>query len=105
MKCPCNPVADLDPCHSVADRGDLAGTVRQRHDAELCRTAAAAFQDHQIAVIERTCAHPHQDLPQAGPGIVARSQHDPVNAAEAVDAVCFHLSISSLPKDRDRPGL
>src|ERR1700738_4035391 len=45
----------------------------------------------QIAVIERARAHSHQDLLRPGPGVLARSQHDPVNAAEAVDAIGFHL--------------
>src|SRR5260370_36945941 len=63
----------------------------KRHDAELCRTTTAAFKDHQIAVVERARAHPHQDLLRSGPRVLARSQDDPVNAAEAVDAVRFHL--------------
>jgi hypothetical protein len=60
-------------------------------NAELGRTAAATFEDHQIAVVERARAHSHQDLFRPGPGILARSQHDPVNAAEAVDAIARHL--------------
>jgi hypothetical protein len=40
MKRPCYSVADLDPCHAVADCSDLAGAVGKRHDAELGRTAA-----------------------------------------------------------------
>jgi len=90
MEAPGDPVADPDPCYSVADRSDLARAVRKRHDAELFRTTITAFEGHQIAVIERGRAHPHQDLPQPGPRVLARSQRDPPNAAEAVDAVGFH---------------
>ena len=72
-----NPVAHLDQCHSFANGSDLARAVGKRHDAELCWTATAAFEDHQIAVIERARAHSRQDLVRPGPGIFARSQHDP----------------------------
>jgi hypothetical protein len=41
---------------------------------ELGWTATAAFEDHQIAVIERARAHPHQNLPQSGPRVLARAQ-------------------------------
>jgi hypothetical protein len=63
MKATGNSVTDLDPRNPFAHRFDLAGAVGQRHHANLCRTATAAFQDHQIAVVERARAHPHQDLP------------------------------------------
>jgi len=86
-----NSVANLDPCDPLADGSDLARAVRKRHDAELCLTATAAFEDHQVAVIERACAHSHQDLLRPGPEILARSQDDAANAAEAVDAMGFHL--------------
>src|SRR5260370_39839310 len=86
-----DPVTELDPRHPVANGSALARAVGQRHHAELCRTATAAFEDHQIAVVKRAGAHSHQDLLRPGSGIFARSQHDPVNAAEAVDAVGFHL--------------
>jgi hypothetical protein len=62
MKAAGNPVANLDPRNSFADCCDLAGAVGQRHYADLCRTATAAFQDHQVPVVERARAHPHQDL-------------------------------------------
>jgi hypothetical protein len=105
MKRPSNPVADLDPRHAVADCSDLARAVRKRHDAEFGRTATAAFEDHQIAVIERSRAHPHHDLPQSGPRVLARPQHDPVNTAEAVDAISFHLFLPLLTRGgRSFPG-
>jgi hypothetical protein len=47
-----NSVANRDPCHAVADRSDLTRTVGERYHAELCRTATAAFEDHQIAIVE-----------------------------------------------------
>jgi hypothetical protein len=47
-------------------------------------------------------AYSQQDLLSPGTRILARSEHDAVNTTEALDAVGFHLSISSLPKDRDR---
>jgi hypothetical protein len=52
MKSADDPVANLDARHAVADRRDFAGTIAQRHDAELRRTATTAFEDHQISVIE-----------------------------------------------------
>jgi hypothetical protein len=67
----------LTSVHSFANGSDLARAVGKRHDAELCWTATAAFEDHQIAVIERARAHSRQDLVRPGPGIFARSQHDP----------------------------
>src|SRR5258708_33921525 len=85
-----NSIAYLAPRHPVADGCNLARSVGERHDAELRRTATAAFEDHQIPVVERARAHSHQDLLRPEPGVLARSQHDPVNAAEAVDAVGFH---------------
>src|SRR5258707_6294996 len=83
-----DPVAELDPRHLFANGSDLAGPIGKRHDTELCRTTTAAFEDHQIAVVKRARAHSHQDLLRSGPGVLARSQHDPV---DAVDAVGFHL--------------
>src|SRR5258708_7237935 len=88
-----DPVAGLDPRYPVANGSDLARAVGKRHDAELCRTATAAFEDHQIAVVKRAGAHPHQDLLRPGTGILARSQDDSVDAAEAVDALSFHPSL------------
>jgi hypothetical protein len=44
MKRPCNPVADLDPRHAIANGRDLAGAVGKRHDAELRRTGTAALR-------------------------------------------------------------
>src|SRR5882762_713767 len=55
-----NSVADLDPCYPIADGCNLTRTVRKRRDAELRRTATATFEDHQVAVIERTRARSHQ---------------------------------------------
>src|SRR5271166_5898726 len=90
MKAPGNPVANFDPSNSFADRSDLAGAVRQRHYADLRWTATTTFEDHQIAVVERARADPHEGLLQPGPRILARSQHDAVNAAEALDAIGLH---------------
>src|ERR1700730_9743115 len=86
-----NSVADFDPRHPLANGGDLTRAVGKRHDGELCRTSTATLEDHQIPIVERARAHSHQDLLRTGPGVLTRSQHDPVNAAEAVDAVGFHL--------------
>src|SRR5215468_11049821 len=87
------PVADFDPRHPVADRSDFAGTVGERYHAKLGRTATATFEDHQVAVIERTCPDPHQDLVRPGSRVFGRSPHDPANAAEAVYVIGFHLSL------------
>jgi hypothetical protein len=57
----------------------------------LANSRSIAFEDLQIAVIERARAHSHHDLLRPGPGVLARSPHDPVNAAEAVDPISFHL--------------
>src|SRR5271170_3559327 len=91
MKCADDPVADLDPRHPVADGRDLAGAVGEWHDAGLRRTAAAAFEHHQIAVIEGTRPHPHQDLFRPRSRVLAHTRHDPVNAAKAADVIRFHL--------------
>src|ERR1700746_1844353 len=85
-----NPIANSDPRHSFADRCDLAGAVGQRHYADLRRSATTAFEDHQIAVVERARVDPHEDLLQPGPRILARSPHDTTNGAKAVDVIGFH---------------
>ena len=59
-------------------------------DADLRWTATTAFEDHQIAVVERARADPHEDLLQAGPRILARPQHNAVDAAEAFNVIGFH---------------
>ena len=46
----------LQPSNPLADSCDLAGVIQQRHDEDLRRIAAAAFEDHQISVIERVRA-------------------------------------------------
>ena len=74
-----------------------AGRQVRAADAELRRTATAAFEDHQIAVVKRGRAHPHQDLPKPGAWVLVRSQHDAVNTAEAVDAIGFHLILPLIP--------
>jgi len=66
-----DPVADFDPCYAVADRSDFAGAIGERYHAELGRAAATALQDHQVAVVERARAHPHQHLPQPGSWVIA----------------------------------
>src|SRR5215471_2447834 len=69
MKAAGNPVTDLDPRHPLADGFNIAGTIRKRYHAKLGRTATATFEDHQVAVIERTCPDPHQDLLWPRPGV------------------------------------
>ena len=51
---------------ALTDRSDLAGAVGEQYDAEFGRTTTAAFEDHQITVIERPRAYPHQDLLRSG---------------------------------------
>jgi hypothetical protein len=51
-----NSAANFDPRNSVADCCDFAGAVGERHHTELRRTATAAFQDEQIAVVTRARA-------------------------------------------------
>src|SRR6185312_8111446 len=84
-------VADREPAGARSEPDDFARTVAERHDPEPGRAAAAAFQDHQVAVVERCRAHPDQDFPGAGLRIVARCQHNPVNAAEAFDPIGSHV--------------
>jgi hypothetical protein len=74
----------------ISCSADVAGTIIQRKEAELCRPPIAALQDHQVSVIEPARAHAHQDLFRCLPKIFARSQDDPIDAAEAVDMVRFH---------------
>jgi len=69
MKAAGNPVTDLDPRHPLADGFNIAGTIRKRDHAKLGRTATATFEDHQVAVIERTCPDPHQDFLRPRPGV------------------------------------
>jgi hypothetical protein len=45
-------IANLDPRDALTDRSDFTRAVGKRYHAELCRTAAAAFEDHQITVVE-----------------------------------------------------
>src|SRR6516165_1419293 len=46
----------LQPSNPSADSCALAALIQQRHDADLRRTATAAFEDHQISAIERVRA-------------------------------------------------
>src|SRR5271166_5776870 len=41
-------------------------------------------------IVERAGADPHQDLLWSRTGVLAHPEHDPVNTAEAVDAIGFH---------------
>jgi hypothetical protein len=90
MKATGNPIANFDPRHSFTGRCDLSGAVGQWNDADLRWTATAGFEDHQIAVVERARADPHEELLQPEPRILARPLHDAVNAAEVVDAIGLH---------------
>ena len=69
MKAAGNPVTDLDPRHPPADGFNIAGAIRKRYHAKLGRTATVTFEDHQVAVIERTCPDPYQDLLRPRPGV------------------------------------
>src|ERR1700746_3973625 len=91
MKATGNPVANFDPSSSFADCCDLASAVGQRHDANFRWATATAREDHQIAIVQRTRADPHEDLLRPGPRILTRSPHDTTNAAEAVDVIGFHF--------------
>jgi hypothetical protein len=95
MKGADDPVAWLGTSYSVTYGSDLARAVGKRHDADLCRTATTAFDDHQIAVVKRARAHPHQDLLRSGPGVLARSQDDPQTLVEARDHIISARRISS----------
>src|SRR6202011_4002135 len=105
MKATGNPIANFDPSNSFADRCDLAGAVRQRHYADLRWTATTAFEDHQIAVVERARADPHEDLLQPRPRILARSPHDTTNAAKAVDVIGFHPLLPPRQKRSSPPRI
>ena len=70
MKAADNSVANFDPRNSVADCC-LAGAIGERHHTELRRTATAAFQDYQIAVVKRARTRIRISL---GPG--RGSSHD-----------------------------
>src|SRR5690349_5516104 len=83
-----NLVTNLHPSNPLADSCDLAGVIQQRYDEDLRRIAAAAFEDHQISVIERVRARLRiSSRPSCG--VLTRSQHDAVNAARAVDMIGF----------------
>jgi hypothetical protein len=79
-----------EPRDAVAERDNLAGTVAERHDAHLGRTAPATLQYHQIAVVEGGCANPNENFPPTRLRIGARLQQDTVNAAEMIDTIGFH---------------
>jgi hypothetical protein len=81
--------------------GAAKNSHARRHDAKVSRRLRLSYS-HSTGDQSR---HRPGAFSQPEPRVVDRSPHDPFDAAEAVDAVCFHLSISSLPKDRDRPGL
>src|SRR5215471_12218949 len=93
MKAAGNPVTDLDPRHLLADGLDIASAIRKWYYAGLGRTATATFEDHQVAVIERTCPDPHQDFVRPRSRVFGCSPHDPANAAQAVYVIGFHLSL------------
>jgi hypothetical protein len=57
-----DPVSSGEPRDAVAEGDNLAGTVAERHDAHLGRTAPATLQHHQI---ERGCANPNENFPCA----------------------------------------
>jgi hypothetical protein len=46
-----NPISDLDARDALADRYHFTSAIGKRHNAELGRTATAAFEDHQVAVV------------------------------------------------------
>src|SRR5438132_2436553 len=79
MEATSNSIADLDPRYPIADGCNLTRTVGKRYHAELSRTATAALEDHQVAVVERARAHSHQDLLRPGLRVIARSQDYSVN--------------------------
>ena len=66
-----DPVADHEPVRASAEPDDFAGAVAERHDPEPGRAPAAAFEHHQVAIIERRRTHPDQDFPGSGLRIVA----------------------------------
>jgi hypothetical protein len=57
-----NRVAELASCHPLANGRNLTRAVGKRYDAKFCRAATAAFEDHQISVVKRARADPHEDL-------------------------------------------
>jgi hypothetical protein len=57
MKATHNPVAKFEPGNSITDLCDFAGSVGQGHYAALRWATTTAFEDLQIAVIERTREH------------------------------------------------
>jgi len=47
-----DPVADREPADADAEPDDLTGAIAERHDPKPSRAAAAAFEHHQIAIVE-----------------------------------------------------
>jgi hypothetical protein len=98
-----DPVADREPADASTKPDDFASAVAERHDLEPGRSPAAAFEHHQVAVVERNRAHPNQDFPGSGLRIVARCQRDPVNTAEALDPIGSHVP-TPMPNYTASPG-
>jgi len=67
-----NPVANFDPRNAFADCCDLTGPIGQRHHTDLRWAAPAAFENHQIAVVERARTHLHQGRIELAPRLSGR---------------------------------
>jgi hypothetical protein len=97
-----DPVPNRKPGNAIARGSNVAGTVAQRHDPKLGRTASATLQHHQVAVVERGRAHLNENLLDARLRVVARSQHHTINALEALDAIGSH-GVPDAPDQEGQP--
>jgi hypothetical protein len=95
MKATGNSGTDLDPRNPFADRFDLAGAVEtaapRRFSSDLDRRLSGP-SDLDSSASSRAPASGFPFARDAGPrSIPTRSQYDPINAPEALDAIGFHL--------------
>jgi len=72
VKAASNPIANFDPRNAFADCCDLTGPIGQRHHTDLRWAAPAAFENHQIAVVERARTHLHQGRIELAPRLSGR---------------------------------
>jgi hypothetical protein len=101
MKRPCNSVPNLTRVIWSPTAATSPAAAEKRHGAELDRTATAAFEDHQIAVIERACAHP-----LAPTAAVIHSVEFAVQLSrQPIVGLAFRLSRYPDNTDGDRSGI
>src|SRR5208283_1872405 len=81
--------------HAHANRGDLAGTVGNRDARQRLAGPVASLDHHEVAVVQRSRAHPHEHLSRSGLRVGKLDEFEILQPETSHDLKCLHRASPS----------